>query len=65
MNHVRKIINKNAKYISLELLFNTTVMKTEEISKYINPLILILKPLRSSIIPIIDITTIQNVNNKK
>jgi|TARA_X000000368_G_scaffold402983_1_gene377459 hypothetical protein len=65
MNHVRKIINKNAKYISLELLFNTTVMKTEEISKYINPLILILKPLKSSIIPIIDITTIQNVNNKK
>tara|TARA_B100000686_G_C16469650_1_gene801418 strand:- start:369 stop:566 length:198 start_codon:yes stop_codon:yes gene_type:complete len=65
MNHVRKIINKNAKYISLELLFNTTVMKTEEISTYINPLILILKPLRSSIIPIIDITTIQNVNNKK
>jgi len=65
MNHVRKIINKNAKYISLELLFNTTVMKTEEISTYINPLILILKPLRSSIIPIIDITTIQNVNNRK
>ena len=65
MNHVRKIINKNAKYISLELLFNTTVMKTEEISTYINPLILILKPLRSSIIPIIDMTTIQNVNNKK
>ena len=65
MNHVRKIINKNAKYISLELLFNTTVMKTEEISTYINHLILILKPLRSSIIPIIDITTIQNVNNKK
>ena len=58
MNHVRKIINKNAKYISLELLFNTTVMKTEEISTYINPLILILNPLRSSIIPIIDINKI-------
>ena len=65
MNHVRKIINKNVTYISLDLFINTTVMKTEEISKYINPLILILKPLKSSIIPIIDITTIQNVNNKK